>query len=140
MNPNTPTLPSAPDIPLHDIKPLIEVPDNSFIWFTSLLGLAAIFILALLYLLWRFLRRSKAENIRKEHYQALQEISFADPKQAAYAMTRYGLTFADDAPRTKESYSNLIERLAPYKYKKAVDPIDDETIGYYRIYIEMIDV
>ena len=25
-----PTLPSAPDIPLHDIKPLLEVPDHTF--------------------------------------------------------------------------------------------------------------
>ncbi len=140
MNSNAPVLPSAPNIPLHDIKPLVEVPDNSFIWFTSLLGVGAVLVLALLYLLWRFIRRSKAKNIRKEHYQELQKIDFGDPKQAAYAITRYGLTFAGDAERCAETYANLVERLAPYKYKKVVEPIDDETIGYYRIYAEMIDV
>lgn len=137
---NAPKLPSAPDIPLHDIKPLMEVPDNSFYLFLGVMAAGVIVVLCMLYWLWRFMRRSKMENIRKTHYERLKALEFDDPKQAAYAITRYGLTFAGDAPRLEETYANLVQRLAPYKYKKRVEPIDDETIGYYRIYVEMIDV
>jgi ATP-dependent Zn protease len=128
------------DIPLHDIKPLVEVPDNSFILFMALVVVAALFIVAVIYLLVLFWKRRKKENSRKEAFAALKNIDFKDAKQSAYAITKYGLIFADDAPRNKEAYENLINRLAPYKYKKSVDDIDDECKSYYKIYLGMIDV
>ena len=139
MNPTAP-MPSSVDIPLHDIKPLVEVPDNSFILFMLLLTVAAVFVLSLLYLLWRYFRRSKKISDRKAHFKALQAVKFDDAKKSAYAITHHGFCFADDGERYKETYDNLVTRLAPYKYKKNVDEIDDETIAYYRIYVEMIDV
>ena len=46
----------------------------------------------------------------------------------------------DDSTRCREAYDALVDRLAPYKYRKAVDPIDEETRSYYAIYLGMIDV
>ena len=140
MNPAATQMPSAPDIPLHDIKPLVEVPDSSFVLFVIVVAVGAAVLVAVAYLLWQHLRRQKEVNIRKLNYEALQDMDFSDPKQAAYAITRHGHCFTGDGERYKETYDNLVSRLAPYKYKKSVDPIDDETVGYYRIYLEMIDV
>ncbi len=128
------------DIPLHDIKPLVEVPDNSFIFFMILVVLAALLIAGLAYLLFVYFRRRKKQNHRKDAFKALNNVDFKDAKQAAYAITKYGYLFADDTPRNKEVYENLINRLAPYKYKKAVNDIDAECKSYYKIYVEMIDV
>ena len=140
MNPAAANMPSSPDIPLHDIKPLVEVPDSSFVFFVILVALGAAVLIVVAYLLWRHLRRAKEANLRELSYEALQNIDFSDAKKAAYAITRHGFCFTGDGERYQEAYNNLVSRLAPYKYKKSVDPIDDETVGYYRIYVEMIDV
>ncbi len=128
------------DIPLHDIKPLVEVNDNSFILFMSLVIIGAIVITGLAYLLFLFLKRRKKENTRKEAYALLRDVDFKDAKTSAYAITAHGFIFAEDSPRIKEAYENLVNRLAPYKYKKEVESIDAECKSYYEIYVGMIDV
>ena len=128
------------DIPLHDIKPLVEVNDNSFIIFTVVVFVAVLLLIGFSYLLVHFLKHRKRDNSRKETYTKLKKIKFDDPKVAAYGITQYGRMFAEDSPRTKEAYNNLISRLAPYKYKRVVKPIDAETQSYYKIYLGMIDV
>jgi hypothetical protein len=140
MNPVLPAMPSSPDIPLHDIKPLVEVPDHSLLLLSVLVVLAAVLIGGIIFLVWRSFSGRKKVDLRKRNYKLLENITFDDPKKAAYAITRYGLMFAEDGERYKEAYGNLVSRLAPYKYKKNVAPIDEEAIAYYRIYIEMIDV
>lgn len=132
--------PSAYDIPLHDIKPLMEVPDSSFILFTVILSIVVILFLGALFLLYRFVRNRQTVNLRKLHYAALEAIDFSDPKKAAYAITDHGRTFADDSERLREAYDNLVMRLDRYKYKKLVETIDDESRSYYKIYLGMIDV
>jgi ATP-dependent Zn protease len=128
------------DIPLHDIKPLVEVPDNSFVLFVLLIIVALILFLGLAYLLFVYFRRRKKTNHRKEALQALKNVDFKDAKHTAYAITKHGLVFANDAPRNKEVYENLVNRLSPYKYKKVVEEIDNECRSYYKIYVGMIDV
>jgi hypothetical protein len=139
MNP-APQLPSAPDIPLHDIKPLVEVNDHTFVMFALLVGVGALLLLGVLYLLWRFWRHRRRANVRRETFARLESVDFSDSKKAAYAITRDGLLFAGDSPRCSEAYEALVARLAPYKYKKRVDAIDEETVSYYEIYVGMIDV
>ncbi|MEN8146442.1 MAG: hypothetical protein ABFR02_02345 [Campylobacterota bacterium] len=128
------------DIPLHDIKPLMEVPDSSLTIFSVLVLITALLLLGGLYLLFRFLQSQKTVNHRKIHYKALKKVDFRDPKQAAYAITEYGRIFADDSERLSEAYNNLVARLEEYKYKKVVETIDDESRSYYKIYLGMIDV
>jgi hypothetical protein len=139
MNP-APQLPSAPDIPLHDIKPLVEVPDHTFGMFIALIVVAVIFVTGVLFLLWRLWQQRNRVNERQDAFDALESVDFGDAKEAAYAVTRYGLFFAEDSPRCREAYDALVERLVPYKYKKQVDAIDEETRSYYDIFVGMIDV
>jgi len=128
------------DIPLHDIKPLMEVPDSSF----AILMIIAVIMTAIVaggvYLFYRNLKRKKRIDHRKDHYKALKKVDFRDPKRAAYAITEHGRIFADDSERLNETYTNLVSRLDAYKYKKVVSAIDDESRSYYKIYLEMIDV
>ncbi len=132
--------PSSPDIPLHDIKPLVEIPDYSIYYFSLLIVVGVVLIATLLFFLWRFWSHRNRNNVRKNDFKALQGVDFGDAKAAAYAITRYGYTFRNDGARQREAFENLLARLAPYKYRKTVDPIDEETRGYYNIYVGMIDV
>lgn len=128
------------DIPLHDIKPIVEVQEYSIYLFIFLLVVALFLLLALGYILWRFVQKRSRYNKRAEDKKALESISFEDPKKAAYALTLYGATFSNDSTRHTEMYQNLLGRLEQYKYKKRVASIDEETLSYYQLYKEMCDV
>ena len=132
--------PSSYDIPLHDIKPLMEVPDNSAVVLGIMIIIAALLLSGALYLLYRFVRSRQTLNLRKVHFDALGKVDFSDSKKAAYAITDHGRIFADDSERLREAYDNLVVRLNRYKYRKMVEDIDEESRSYYKIYLGMIDV
>lgn len=127
------------DIPVHDIYPLVEVSDYSLYYFLALVLIGAVAAASLFF--WFLKRlRSRKENPRKRAYERLASIDFSNPKRAAYAISETGRVFAQDSERTGKAYQNLFERLERYKYAPSVGPIDAETVGYYRLYLEMIDV
>ncbi|MEA1918748.1 MAG: hypothetical protein U9N52_02820 [Campylobacterota bacterium] len=134
-------MPTAPDIPLHDIKPLVEIPDYSIYYLSGVMVIVVAVLVALAFFVWKYWKQKNRHTLRKEHSKLLHEIDFSDAKSAAYAITKYGHTFSSDDSRHREAYENLISRLAPYKYKKSVDnTIDSEAKAYYDIYVGMIDV
>ncbi len=128
------------DIPLHDIKPIIEIQEYSFYYLLALIVLTIIILFGVAYLVYKWIEKRNAFNIRKEHLKLINEINFKDTKQAAYSITSYGYTFKDDSPRHSEMYKNLVDRLDEYKYKKDVELFDSEVMGYIELYKEMLDV
>ena len=133
-------LPSSYDIPLHDIKPLMEVNDTSFYMFLLLI-LAVLLVLAYIaYKIYAYIEQKRAFNIRKEHLKALKELKFDSSKKSAYEFTKYAYTFSKDSHRMAEAYKNLLKALEESKYKKDAKKISDSTMGSMQNYIEMIDV
>jgi hypothetical protein len=128
------------EIPLHDIKPIIEVQEYSLYYLIALIVVAIGLLLGVAYLVYKWLEKRNAFNIRKEHFKLINELDFKDTKKAAYAITVYGYTFKDDSPRHSEMYKNLVNRLDEYKYKKDVEAFDSEVMGYVELYKEMLDV
>ena len=128
------------DIPLHDIKPLLEIEEYSLYYLIGVSAIAIFILFAIIYLVLKWLKNRNAFNIRKEHFKLLNAVDINDAKKAAYDITFYGNTFSDDSPRHSEMYKNLVDRLESYKYKKSVDKIDSEVIGYIELYRGMIDV
>ncbi len=128
------------DIPLHDIKPIVEVQEYSLYYFLGVSAFVLLIILGSAFLIYKWLQKRNAFNIRKEHMRLLRTLDLSDAKKAAYAITNYGATFKDDSPRHSEMYANLHNRLEKYKYKKEVEKLDEETLGYFELYKEMCDV
>jgi hypothetical protein len=128
------------EIPLHDIKPLLEIQDYSFYYFLALMIVGGLILLALLYLLYRYFVQRNRRNIKKEHYKILKGINLAETKKAAYLLTQYGATFKDDSPRHLKTYNEMVEKLERYKYKKSVDAFDGETRRVIELFRGMIDV
>lgn len=128
------------DIPLHDIKPLLEIEEYSLYYLLGVGTIAAFLLFAIVYLLLKWLKNRNRFNIRKEHFRLLNAVNLSDAKKAAYDITFYGNTFSDDSQRHSEMYKNLVERLESHKYKKSVESIDSEVIGYIELYRGMIDV
>ncbi len=127
------------DIPVHDIYPLVEVSDYSIYYFLALVLVAAAVAAALFFWFLKRLRSRRASR-RRIAFEALSSLGLDEPKRAAYAISALGRVFEHDNERTEKAYQNLFERLERYKYAPRVEAIDPETIGYYRLYLEMIDV
>jgi hypothetical protein len=127
------------DIPLHDIMPLVEVPDTSIYWFGALVVAGLVLLALIVFALLRWKRGRKISE-RRLHFEVLRNINLKNSKQSAYTISKEGAFFAHDNERTLNTYQNLFARLEPYKYAPAVANIDEETLGYYHLYLEMIDV
>ena len=128
------------DIPLHDIKPIVEVQEYSLYYFLGIVSIALLLVGALGYLIYKYLKKRNTFNLRKEHFRLLGLLDLKNTKESAYLITSLGATFKDDTPRHKEMYENLTNRLEEYKYKKEVGEFSKETLGYIELYKEMIDV
>ncbi len=127
------------DIPLHDIKPIVEVQEYSLYYFLGVVFVLALLIIALGYLIYKYIQKRNAFNLRKEHSRLLNSLDLKNTKESAYMITSLGATFKDDSPRHKEMYENLTNRLEEYKYKKEVESFSGEVLGYIELYKEMID-
>lgn len=128
------------DIPLHDIKPLIEIHDYTPYYLAAAALVVGALLLVVVYLLVMQFRRERGRSRRRECLDALNAVDLDRAKDAAYAITSLGRCFSEDSTRLHEAYENLSRRLEPYKFKKTVPPIDEETRAYFRIYLGMIDV
>jgi len=127
------------DIPVNDIAPLVEVHDYSVYLFAGLVTIGMVASISIVF--WVLKKwRSRHVSERRKVYEKLENVDFSDPKRAAYAISAFGRRFAQDNERTQKAYQNLFERLSPYKYAPHVEAIDDETLGYYHLYLEIIDV
>ncbi len=126
------------DIPLHDIKPIIEVQEYSFYYFLGSLGLGILLISAIMYLLYRWYKKLKSFNLRVEYKKQLDALDISDTKNAAYALSHYGEIFEDDTHQHKEVYTELSVLLQEYKYKKSVANFEDETIVLIDKYRSML--
>ncbi|HFB54010.1 MAG TPA: hypothetical protein ENJ67_04690 [Sulfurimonas autotrophica] len=128
------------EIPLHDIKPLLEIEDYSFYYFIGIVTVVTLIVLGVAYLLYKHFRTKNRFNIRKEHLQLLKNIDLKETKKAAYQLTEYGATFQNDSERHQKTYHDMLDRLEKYKYKKNVDDFDSETLRIIELYRGMIDV
>ncbi len=128
------------NIPLHDIKPLIEIQEYSFEFFVFLSIFVGLLVTGMAYLLYRYFKNRNRFNIRAEHSKILHSISFENPKEAAYKITLYGLTFKDDSLRHEQNYEALVDLLENYKYKRDVEKFDEDVKRQFERYLGMIDV
>ncbi len=128
------------DIPLHDIKPIVDIQEYSLYYFSALVLLAILAVFGLAYIVYRWIKAKNAFNIRAEHFKTINSLNLNDTKNSAYILTYLGATFKDDSQRHTEMYANLVKRLEAYKYKKEVDEFESEVKGYIEVYKGMLDV
>ena len=127
-------------IKLHDIKPIVDVEEYSFYYLLGGTILVIFLALAITYLSLKWYKKRTKYNKRKDYFKQLKKLNLKESKKTAYGITFYGILFKDDSPRHSEMFKNITKRLEKYKYKKDVEPLDEDTLGYIELYKEMIDV
>ena len=128
------------DIPLHDIKTIVEVQEYSIYYFSSILLVVFVLVSVILYFLYRWFKNKNRYNQRKEFFKLLDSLDFNDTKKAAYAITKYGSIFKNDSEKHSKLFEQIIKKLKLYKYKKDVDKFDEETLKAIQEYKEIINV
>jgi membrane protein insertase Oxa1/YidC/SpoIIIJ len=123
---------------LKDIKPLLEIPDNSFYLYWGLIILAVLIVLVLVYFLVKKLWKQRKINLAKGYLEKLKEIDWHDTKRSAYDATHYARLLATDE-RRKELFSQLEPLLEQYKYKKEVNEVDQDTLNHFNLYVQVAD-
>lgn len=127
------------DIPLHDIKPIVEIQEYSMEYLIGFNIAIIALVVGIIYLIVRLIQSRRAFNIRREHKRLIDELSLDDTKNAAYRLSEYGITFRDDTLRHSKAYEELLDALEPYKYKKSVTAFSEDTLHFIEIYRGMID-
>jgi len=123
---------------LKDIKPLLEIPDNSFYIYWGLIIFAILLFCAILFFVIKKFLENRKTNLAKVYLKKLKDIDWKDSKHSAYEATKYARFLATD-DRRKELFSQLEPMLEKYKYKKQVESIDEKTLNKFNLYVQVAD-
>ncbi len=123
---------------LKDIKPLLDIPDNSFYIYWGLIIFVSLLVLAILFFIAKKFWDNRKINLAKGYVQKLKNINWKDSKQSAYEATHYARLLATDE-RRKNLFSQLEPMLEQYKYKKEVDKVDHDTQNKFNLYVQVAD-
>ena len=123
---------------LRDIKPLLEIPDNSYYIYLAIVGVLAILVLSIIYFLVKRFILNRKESQEQKYLKRLKSIDWSDAKSSAYLVTYLGRKLAKDS-RSKEIYSQMLPLLEKYKYRAEVPSVDDETLKQYELLVHVLD-
>ena len=123
---------------LKDIKPLLDIPDNSFYLYWGLIIAAVLLLLVILFFAGKKFLETRKINLAKGYVEKLKAIDWKDPKKAAYDATHYARLLATD-DRRKELFSQLEPLLEKFKYKKEVEEVDQDTMNRFNLYVQVAD-
>lgn len=113
------------DLQLHDIKGLVEIPDNSIYYFYSLITVILVLIALGAYAAYRYFKRDRAINMQKLYKKQLSELDIAESKSSAYSLSYLG-QLIEKTSEQEALFENLFQALEAFKYKKDVPEFDEE--------------
>jgi len=113
---------------LKDIKPPVEVPDSSFLFFLALIVTIFSLLLALVY--WFKYKKGSKRRRRFDPIldakDKLKKIDFTDSKMAVYTFDEYLPVLIGDDQEMLQEFENLQKDLEKYKYKKDVPKLSEQ--------------
>lgn len=122
---------------LRDIKDIVEVHDHSLLILLSTIMITVLLLLLAFYLLRRRRRKRRHRPTPIElAKEALQQLDYDDAKSAAYTFGEHAEHFITEDNHAL--HQRIMEALMPYKYKKEVPPLDNETAKAMKDYIKGI--
>jgi len=126
-------------IQIHDIKPIVEIPDMSIYIYYSLILLFILLVCIGIYFIYNLLK-PKVKSNELIYYEKLQDVDFSNSKNAAYEITKYGKLLAKDENQ-QNLFDELINDLYLYKYKKNITTeFSKETQLKLDIFMDSLDV
>jgi hypothetical protein len=111
---------------LKDIKPPVEVPDDS-LWFLIAIAAAVLLLFSALWYVRRLKRRARRRRRRVDPAvqakKRLKAIDFSDTKGAVYTFGEAMPLLIGENDELMRRFDALLRELEKYKYKKVVPPL-----------------
>ena len=124
---------------IHDIKPIVEIPDITIYIYYGLIVLAILFTLFIIYTIYKIFKAKKT-SVEKEYFSTLQNINFENTKESSYLISKYGRLLATNE-REKRLIDEIHHSLEVYKYKKDVpQTISTDIKTKFNIFMDSLDV
>ena len=123
---------------LKDIKPLLEIPDNSYYIYWGLIGLGVFLLFLLVLFVVLKLWKKRKINLAKDYLETLKTIEWKESKKSAYKATHYARLLVKNETM-QEAFDSLEPLLEQYKYKKEVGDADAKTKEALKHFIEVAD-
>jgi len=127
------------DLQLHDIKGLVEIPDDSIYYFYGLITIIVIAVIFMGVLLYKYLKREKQIDLQNLYRQELLNIDLDQTKDAAYKLSHYG-HLLEKTDNQKAAFELLDLELKNFKYKKEVPQFDAELRSLISNFLELMNV
>ena len=124
---------------LRDIKPLLEIPDNSYYLFLMLVFLFIALLLVIIGFLVKKFWKKKKVDMQVVYFHHFKKLDWKNVKHSAYEATYLGRLLTLENERAKEIYEQLLPMLERYKYQKEVPAVDEETLKQYNLLVHIID-
>lgn len=126
-------------IKIHDIKPIVEIPDNTIYIYYTLIVTGLLLSFLLLYLIYKFFKSKKITD-DKIYFEKLKQIDFKELKESSYNISKYGRVLAKDE-RQKRLIEELHNSLEQFKYKKTIpNTIPINIKQQFETFMESLDV
>ena len=124
---------------IHDIKPIVQIPDFSIYFYYGLIVLGVLISLSVCFWIYKIITNKKVSK-EKEYFEILKNIDFDNAKETAYMISKYGRLIAkndSDKILMDEIYSSLED----FKYKKNIPSEIPEDIKLkYNKFMESVNV
>ena len=127
------------ELQLHDIKGLVEIPDDSIYYFYGLITLGLILCILAAVLIYRYVNREKNIDLQKIYKQELSELDLTQTKESAYKLTHFGHLLEKDGNQTA-AFELLTQELNAFKYKKDVPEFDEELRSQISRFLDLMNV
>jgi hypothetical protein len=85
---------------LKDIKPLVTIADNSFIYLLIVLFVVLLMVLVAGYFGWKKIQLKRRNDKKRKALKILKNLDFNDSKATAYTFSRYASALVNDSNMT----------------------------------------
>jgi hypothetical protein len=126
------------NLALHDIKPLMQIPDNSLYLLIALILVGLVVLGVGGYFLRYFLKNRNKVNQEIIFLEKLKNIDLTQTKESAYLISAYG-NLSAKTYNSKNLLIKLNDKLEQHKYQKNVPNINKETQKLYFEFLESIE-
>lgn len=116
---------------LKDIKPIVDIVDDSLIYFSMV-----VFIVLLMvgFFYWKTIKAKRNDN-RNNAIIKLQELDYSNSKMVAYDFKKYAEALCHDD--NKIQFEQINHTLEQYKYKKQVENLNPDLIQKIKEFIHV---
>ena len=124
---------------IHDIKPIVQIPDFTIYIYYGLIVTSFLFFLVILYFIFKLFKKKEISK-EKEYFIILNNIDFNDTKKSSYLISKYGRLLAK-SEREKRLIDDIHHSLELYKYKKTIkSEMSPELKNQLNIFMDSLDV